>query len=92
MKNTIFSIILLLQLALIVSIVVINYQYRASGSAEWIDRGYVIMSYLRIPITFFVLTLFAAIFFKAQKVLRFVVALFAVIGVLIFNKVYLYPF
>jgi hypothetical protein len=92
MNKRILYIIILVQLALIVSIQAVNYQYRQSGSDAWINRGYFIMSHLWVPITFSVFTLLVAIFIKEPKTLRVVAALLAFAGFLIFNKVYLYPF
>ena len=92
MKKIALYILILLEAALIISIMVIERAYRGSGSTEWIDAGYSIMRYLWIPMLFFVICLIVATFIRERVALRIFVGMLAIAGIIIFNKIYLFPF
>jgi hypothetical protein len=92
MKKIALYILILLEIGLIISIKAIERAYRGSGSTEWTDAGYIIMRYLWAPMLFFVLCLIVATFIRKRIALRIFIGILAIAGLIIFNKIYLYPF
>lgn len=92
MKKPGLYFLILVEIALIVSTKAIESAYRNAGGTEWIDTGYIIMRYLWIPMLFIVLCLIVATFVREHITLRVIIGTLAIVELIIFNKIYLYPF
>lgn len=93
MKNIykISWIIIPIQILLIAFAKIVDYYFHHTASDKWIFFGEKVMKFQFAPILFFIGTFVFAIFIKGKRILKIVIMILSVIGFIVFNWLYLYP-
>ena len=84
-------IILVGQLLLIGFATAIDYYFHHSASQKLIFFGEKVMKYLFVPILLLITSCIISIFIKEKLWVKIMIIIVAIIGVIIFDKLYLYP-
>jgi hypothetical protein len=87
-------IIFIVQILLIGFSLIVQYWFNhaTKGSLEkWINYGEIIMKYTWAPVIFFICSFFSLIFIKEKPWVKILIMSLSIIGFILFDKLYLFP-